>query len=65
MDFLRILFTTILPIIVIAVIIYRVDRFDREPIKLLAKIMFFGAAAPTMYIRMISTVIIKSILCLA
>ena len=45
MDFLQILFTAILPIIVIAVIIYRVDRFDREPIKLLAKIMFFGAVA--------------------
>ncbi len=45
MDFLRILFTAVLPIIIIAVIVYRVDRFDREPIKLLLKVMLFGALA--------------------
>ena len=45
MDFLRILLTAILPIIIIAVVIYRIDRYDREPIKLLLKIMLFGALA--------------------
>ena len=43
MDFLRILFTAVLPIIIIAVIIYKVDRYDKEPIKLLILVMFFGA----------------------
>ncbi len=45
MDFLRILFTAVLPIIIIAFIIYRIDRFDKEPIKLLIKIMLLGAVA--------------------
>lgn len=43
MDFLRIIFTAILPIIIIAFIIYKIDRFDKEPVKLLAKVMLFGA----------------------
>ena len=43
MDFLRIIFTAIIPIIIIALIIYNLDRFDKEPIKLLAKVMLFGA----------------------
>lgn len=43
MDFFRIIFTAIIPILIIAIIIYNIDRFDREPIKLLAKVMLFGA----------------------
>lgn len=43
MDYFRLLFSAVLPIIIIALIIYRVDRFDKEPIKLLLKVMLFGA----------------------
>jgi RsiW-degrading membrane proteinase PrsW (M82 family) len=42
MDFLRLILTAILPIIIIAVVIYRVDRYDKEPIKLLLFVMFLG-----------------------
>ena len=45
MDFLRILFTAILPIIIIGVVIYRIDRYDKEPLGLLFKLMLFGALA--------------------
>jgi RsiW-degrading membrane proteinase PrsW (M82 family) len=45
MDFLRLIFTAIIPILIIALIIYNIDRYDREPIKLLAKVMLFGAIA--------------------
>ena len=43
MDLLRIIFTAVLPIAIIAFIIYRVDRFDREPTKLLIITMVLGA----------------------
>jgi RsiW-degrading membrane proteinase PrsW (M82 family) len=43
MDFFRIIFTAIIPIIIIAIIVYKIDRFDREPIKLLIKVMILGA----------------------
>lgn len=45
MDFLRVLFTAVLPIIIIGVVIYRIDRYDKEPMGLLFKLMLFGALA--------------------
>ncbi len=53
MGFIRIIFTAIVPIIIIAVIIYKIDRYDKEPIKLLLKIMLFGAIAviPVIFIE--------------
>ncbi len=45
MDLLRLIFTAIIPILIIAIIIYNIDRYDREPIKLLIKVMMFGALA--------------------
>ncbi len=45
MDFIRLLFTAVLPIIIISIIIYKVDRYDKEPIKLLLLVMFLGAVA--------------------
>lgn len=45
MDYIRIIFTAIVPIIIIALVVYKIDRFDKEPIKLLIKIMIFGAIA--------------------
>jgi len=55
MDFLRILFTAVLPVIIIAIIIYKVDRYDKEPIKLLILVMFLGAVAviPTLVVELI------------
>ncbi len=43
MDYIRLLFTAVLPIIIIAIVIYKVDRYDKEPIKLLVLTMFLGA----------------------
>ncbi|MCQ2273737.1 MAG: PrsW family glutamic-type intramembrane protease [Bacteroidales bacterium] len=40
-----ILSLAILPVIVLAWVVYRQDRFEREPIRMLLKAFFFGAAA--------------------
>jgi RsiW-degrading membrane proteinase PrsW (M82 family) len=45
MDFIRLIFNALLPIAIIAFIIYKVDRYDKEPIKLLVLVMFLGAVA--------------------
>lgn len=40
---ISLIIVAILPVVVLSVVVYRQDRFSREPVRLLAKCFFFGA----------------------
>lgn len=53
MDFIQLVIIAVIPGIALALGLYLTDRYDREPVKLLVKLFFFGmlSAVPTIFVE--------------